>query len=221
MARAREKLRRLLVEGRDEQRLIPYLVEENGIPWGETRADAIVDIVEFDGVENLLKPGTIEAELKSSNISQLGILLDADENLTERWAAVRTRCIQAFPNLPNELPTTGLVKENESGLRLGVWIMPDNQSSGMLETFLTFLVPSQSDGVYAHAVSSVEAARKCGAPCRDAHLDKAKIHTWLAWQDPPGRQLHKAIKERILAPESKNAQLFMRWFKELYALGGP
>ena len=103
MARTRANLRRLLVEGRDEKRLIPYLVEENGILWGETPADWIVDIVEFDGVENLLKPGTIEAELKSSNLNQLGILLDADENLAARWSAVRTRCIQAFPNLPNKL----------------------------------------------------------------------------------------------------------------------
>lgn len=103
MARTRANLRRLLVEGRDEKRLIPYLVEENGILWGETPADWIADIVEFDGVENLLKPGTIEAELKSSNLNQLGILLDADENLAARWSAVRTRCIQAFPNLPNKL----------------------------------------------------------------------------------------------------------------------
>ena len=219
MARTRVNLRRLLVEGRDEQRLIPYLVEENGIPWGETRADAIVQIDEFDGVENLLKPGIIEAELKSSNLSQLGIILDADENLAARWASVRTRCIQAFPNLPNELPTTGLVVENETGLRLGIWIMPDNRSSGMLETFLTYLVPIQSDGVYHHALASVDAARKCGALFKDSHLDKAKIHTWLAWQDPPGRQLHQAIMERILTPNSDSAQPFIRWFKELFMLG--
>jgi hypothetical protein len=81
------------------------------------------------------------------------------------------------------------------------------------------LYPSVSES--SKQVASVNAARKSGAPDKDAHLDKARIHTWLAWQDPPGRQLHQAIMERILAPESENAQPFIRWFKELYMLGNP
>ncbi len=64
--------KRLLVEGREEQRVIPELIEKNGIEWGDSNDSWIVKIDEFDGVDKLLKPGVIEAELKSSGLSHLG-----------------------------------------------------------------------------------------------------------------------------------------------------
>ncbi|MEZ5941542.1 MAG: DUF3226 domain-containing protein [Planctomycetaceae bacterium] len=211
--------KRLLVEGRDEQRLIPELIERNGIVWGETRDEAIIDIEEFNGVENLLKPGVIEAELKASGLEELGIIIDADEDLEARWQAVRNRCLQEFSTqLPEELPQDGLVVERESGLRLGVWIMPDNLNNGMLETFLTYLVPDQGNTVYQHALTSVSKAKSIGAPYSESHEDKAIIHTWLAWQNPPGRQLHQAVIERILVPQSDRSKSFVDWFRRLYRL---
>lgn len=210
--------KRLLVEGKDEQRVIPELVEHNGISWGETRDTAIVDIEEFNGIDNLLKPGVIEVELKASGIQRLGIMVDADADLGKRWDAIRCRCEQAFPSLPTLFPSSGLIAENAAGLRLGVWIMPDNMSRGMLETFLSYLIPSEQDPVYVAAQESVEKARSIGAPCSPAHLSKANIHTWLAWQDPPGRQLHQAVMEKILSPNSKHAKPFVDWFRELYGL---
>ncbi len=53
---------------------------------------------------------------------------------------------------------------------------------------------------------------------RDAHQHKADIHTWLAWQNPPGRQLHQAVMERILDPKHPKAQIFVNWFRDLYDL---
>lgn len=214
----RNNKHRLLVEGLDEQRLIPHLIERNGIIWGEQRSEAIVDIEEFNGIENLLKPGVIEVELKASGLRRLGILVDADENLSTRWTRVRERCIQTFPNLSENLDSGGLIAENESGLRLGIWIMPDNQSSGMLETFLRYLIPNTNGAVHQLAKSSAAKAAELGAPYSSHHVDKAEIHTWLAWQDPPGRQLHQAVIEKILAPNSYHAPPFVDWFRRLYDL---
>ncbi|MEZ6090389.1 MAG: DUF3226 domain-containing protein [Pirellulaceae bacterium] len=214
----RNNHRRLLVEGRVEQRLIPYLIEENGIPWGEKRDEAIVDIEEFNGVDNLLKPGVIEAELKASGLKHLGIVVDADDDLASRWHAVRNRCILACPSISDRLPSEGLVVETSRGVTLGVWIMPDNASSGMLETFLCFLLPNQSDPLHKHAIEATGRAKELGAPFVEAHESKSHIHTWLAWQDPPGRQLHEAVAERVLNPLSENAQPFVRWFKTVFAL---
>ena len=210
--------KRLLVEGREEQRVIPELIEQNGVPWGETRETSIVFIDEFNGVDNLLKPGVIEAELKSSGLKQLGIVVDADDDLEKRWATIRSRCNQAFPELPKLFPSTGLIAENDAGIRVGVWIMPDNRSSGMLETFLGYLVPNTQDNVYIAAQRAVADARALGAPCIEAHVSKANIYTWLAWQDPPGRQLHQAVMEQILNPSSPFAQPFVSWFRKLYEL---
>ncbi|MBD2171263.1 DUF3226 domain-containing protein [Anabaena sp. FACHB-709] len=46
--------------------------------------------------------------------------------------------------------------------------------------------------------------------------NKAKIHTWLTWQEEPGRQLHQAITYKILNPQHPKAQTFVKWFKTLY-----
>ncbi|MDP1560171.1 MAG: hypothetical protein Q8M16_02130 [Pirellulaceae bacterium] len=209
--------KRLLVEGREEQRLIPQLIEHNSIVWGETREQAIVDIAEFDGVDNLLRPGVIETELKVSGLRELGIIVDADEDLDSRWQAVRRRCLQEFSSqLPKQLSENGLVIENQAGLRLGVWIMPDNKNQGMLETFLSCLVPENESEVYQHAVHCVSTAKERGAPFLESQRAKALIHTWLGWQNPPGRQLHQAIIERILIPHSERSKPFVDWFRKLF-----
>jgi hypothetical protein len=44
----------------------------------------------------------------------------------------------------------------------------------------------------------VTEAKTKGAKFIDEHIDKAYIYSWLAWQKPPGRQLHNAIQEEIL-----------------------
>lgn len=216
--RKRPNPRRLLVEGRDEQRLIPELIERNGIIWGNTRDAAIVDIEEFDGIKNLLKAGVIEAEIKASGLQQLGILVDADDDPAIRWNSVRDRCLKSFPNIPSELPADGLIVENQAGLRLGVWILPDNQNSGMLESFLCGMVAESGDTIYQHAVACVTNAKAMGAPFLPVHEEKARIHTWLAWQNPPGRQMHDAIIQKILIANSVSSRLFVEWFRRLYGL---
>ncbi len=105
-----------------------------------------------------------------------------------------------------------------NGIKFGVWLMPDNQMRGMLETFLAYMIPQQSEPLWQYAQEVVTEARNRGAGFIYPHVDKANIHTWLAWQNPPGRQLHNAIMEHILNPQHPNAQTFINWFKNLYDL---
>jgi hypothetical protein len=96
--------------------------------------------------------------------------------------------------------------------------MPDCGSAGMLETFLALLVPATDSAVWDHAVASFETAHSLGAPCLDAHHDKARIHTWLAWQDPPGASFGLALTKKTLDPNAPGAAAFVSWFKQLYRL---
>ncbi|MEC4817868.1 MAG: DUF3226 domain-containing protein [Scytonema sp. PMC 1069.18] len=72
--------------------------------------------------------------------------------------------------------------------------------------------------IHQNAQEVVQDAKSKGAPFTEPHLDKANIYTWLAWQNPPGRQLHQAVTERILNPHHPHAQKFVSWFKTLYSL---
>ncbi len=209
----------LLVEGQDEPRTIPELIEINGVNWG-TRKNPVVWIKDCEGCENIIDKDIIAVELKADGIEALGILLDADESPVDRWIAIRNACrnSKAVSNMPDELPEGGLIIEADNGVRVGIWIMPDNKLPGMLETFLGYLLPTNASSLWEFATSTTDAAKAKGAPFTAAHREKAKIYSWLAWQEPPGRQLHQAIKERILDPKHPEAQSFVSWFKQLYQL---
>ena len=99
--------------------------------------------------------------------------------------------------------------------------MPDNKMRGMLETFLTSIIPTGNEPLWQFAQEAAQEAKSKGATFKDTHLDKANIYTWLAWQDPPGLQIHEPIKhskDQILNPMHPNAQKFVTWFKNLYDL---
>lgn len=142
---------KLLVEGDEDQRVIPQLIEANGIPWGESRAEWIVEIKAVGGIERLLEPGSISAQLKERDLQRLGILVDADSDAQACWQRIRAQCIGPYPSLPVELDPAGIVAESQDGQRLGVWLMSDNRSCGMLETFLAYLVPTGAEKLWTHA----------------------------------------------------------------------
>lgn len=99
--------------------------------------------------------------------------------------------------------------------------MPDNRQRGMLETFLQYLIPPEATALWQHSSEVTQDARVGqGAPYREVHYDKARMHTWLAWQDPPGLNFGDAIKEQCLRPDVPLAKLFMGWVWRLFELQG-
>ena len=207
---------KLLVEGEDEKRVIPHFMDEH--VWRDEKGVLAVHIEPFGGVENLLKPGVIEAASKETGLQALGILVDADDHLEGRWGQIRRRCLRVAPDFPETLPPNGLIHAVPSGPRIGVWIMPDNGSRGMLETFLSLMLAPENIPLWTFASASCVRARGHGAPYVDAHLDKASIHTYLAWIDPPGLQVHQAVLRRALDPKLPAGQPFVRWFMDLFQL---
>lgn len=208
----------LLVEGVEDKRIIPYFMEKF-IPWPDDRRLRPVEIKSAGGIEGLFEPGFISAAIKQSGLKSVGMIVDADENPDTRWNQVRNALINWFPEIPQTLPDRGLVCENIDGLRLGIWIMPDNQLAGMMETFLAYCVPDDSKPLWKFVTQHCDVAKKTqGAAFKEAHRDKARIHAYLALQNPPGRQLHDAIKFNILQPQSDVAERFANWFCQVFDL---
>ena len=207
----------LLVEGSEDKLAIPELIEANGIDWG-TKKNPIVYIEDCGGYEKLIEPTEISTQLKASGLSALGIMIDADEKPVDRWKSVRNACLKSIPDLPENLPETGLIHLSPDRIKFGIWMMPDNQMRGMLETFLAYMIPDENQGLWQFVQEVTKEAIEKGAKFKETHRDKANIYSWLAWQNPPGRQLHQAIVQRILNPQHPNAQIFVNWFKNLYDL---
>ncbi|MDY6938106.1 MAG: DUF3226 domain-containing protein [Cyanobacteriota bacterium] len=207
--------KKLIVEGVQDRRVIPELIEKNGIPWGETKDTAIVYIEDY-GSDEFIDADIISTELKASGLRALGLIVDADDNFSDRWRSIQNACLKSISDFPEKLPDTGLIHQTQTGIKFGVWVIPDNQNRGMLETFLAYLVPDENETLWQYAQQVAKEAKKCDAPFKEVWFDKAYIYTWLAWQNPPGRQLHQAVIEQILNPQHPKAKLFVNWFKNLY-----
>lgn len=213
--------KRLIVEGEQDKRVIPELMEANGVNW--TKGKEPVDIQSY-GSDGFIDHKKISARLKASGLTHLGLIIDADENPKDRWQSIRNACLKvegiqkSIDNFPEIMPETGLIINMINHQKFGVWMMPDNQNRGMLETFLAYMIKDESEPLWLYAQEVVTEAKIKGAEFIDEHIDKAYIYSWLAWQKPPGRQLHNAIQEEILNPQHPKAQVFVKWFKDLYDL---
>jgi hypothetical protein len=206
----------LIVEGVDDKHSVIGLMKDH-TNWPVERRLWPVWVEVGNSVDQILAAGYLTTEIKASNAKTVGVMLDADIQMAGRYQRIRQLCAEVFPNLPGELPQAGLVIENDEK-RFGVWLMPDNTSPGDLETFLRYLVPDTQEHLWHLACDSVAAAAAGGAKCRDRHVPKANLYTWLAWQDPPGQSPGLALTKKILDPQSECAGSFVQWFKKLYRL---
>jgi hypothetical protein len=197
----------LLVEGKDDEHVFYALLEFYGIP-------EVFKIKDKEGIDNLL--GTLDVELLASELGQLGIVIDADTDLAKGWQ--RTKNIlqnSGYTNLPALPDPEGTVIVEEGHPKVGVWIMPDNRLPGMLEHFVSFLVP-EGDVLWERANDCIRGIPDGDRRFAEAHLIKAQIHTWLAWQVDPGTPLGLAITKRYLEPGSAHAQQLMNWIRTLF-----
>ena len=128
------------MEGETDKRVIPYLMEANGVTWPDPPGHP-VSIEPYGSVDEVLKPGVIEAELKETGREALGVVVDTNGNADARWDQLRAMCDSEFAGLPDRIPAEGLEVAHSVGARFGVWIMPDNRFKGMLEDLLVRLVP--------------------------------------------------------------------------------
>ena len=158
MSRGTPHPRTLLVEGATDKCVISYLMEANGVTWPKP-PNHPVDIESWGSVDEFLKPEAINNAVKVPGREALGVVVDANGDAAARWDQLRTRCGTEFAELPERIPAEGLQVVHSLGTRFGVWIMPDNRFTGMLEDLLVRLIPEDSGPLY-------ELARDCVAESR-------------------------------------------------------
>ena len=201
--------KKLLVEGNSDQRVVSELI-------------TILDIqLNFDfrisgGIDPLI--AGIPVLLKRPDLyDTLGLIVDADTNVLARWQKIKTVFFNSGINLPKELPSSGLIYSQPDGIKIGVWIMPNNHLPGMLEDFITFLVPKDDEliPIVVTHLDNIE-EKKLNKYNKEIHKSKALIHSWLAIQENPGTPLGRSITKKYLTTDSKTCSIFVNWLKELF-----
>lgn len=165
----------------------------------------------------------LATELRSSEIKQLGIVLDADSNLGDTWRAVTDRLrTEGYEDIPAEPAPAGtlLAAHTNAGFvapTVGIWLMPDNSLPGMLEDLAVQMIASQDDlwPLAQQVVGQIEPVRRRFRP---TYLRKAEVYTWLAWQDEPGTPLGLAVRRQYFHANADAAQRFVGWLRRLFDL---
>lgn len=204
----------LLPEGMDDHFVVIHVLQAHGI--GVNPNNRPVDVKKMNGVEDLLEALPV---IIKTGPQMLGVVLDADSDIIARWRSIEAILTKSgYEQVPSSPDKLGTIITEAGKPTIGIWIMPDNDSSGMLEHFISFLVP-KNDPLWAEATSIVNSLVKSGRnkfPIN--HTMKATLRTWLAWQKDPGTSYADAITKKYLDHNCKEGLEFFDWLKRLFSL---
>jgi hypothetical protein len=212
--------RLLLVEGDDDAHAIRNLLVQRDISAAflpEAGSGHVVAIKQVESVDDF--PPSVRKELKvGPDLSALGVVADADQSAENEWRSI-WNALHAHGERPRvpELKLNGWVGPvptfEHDEISAGMWIMPDNQSEGALEEFAMELVPEDDDlWDYSDQVIGNLPERRFSAKDEG----KARIHTWLAWQETPREPIGRALTQDVLNPEADLAERFVEWIRRLF-----
>ena len=229
--------KQLLVEGKNDAHVMFSLLARHGIladSKEKPRKDP--DTIRIDQIftnDNDIDPAAhFYNQLKVIPESGcLGIVLDADFNLEGKWMALRNRLLQfGFPEsaidnseLDNRPISTGAIIREGDKPTVGIWLMPDNSVEGELEHFLELLIPHQNENPLWSLVTETldnmppeNSFPDYAKRFKEQDRRKALIHTWLAWQEEPGKPLGQALTARYFDAEAHHALIFINWVRQLF-----
>ena len=193
----------LLVEGQDDMHVVSHLRHSDSqMPPFCIRIK--------DNIDKL--KDSIPAEILAEDREAVGILVDANDNLPSRWQAVAHRLRDAGITPPVDPDPNGTIIDGMP--RVGIWLMPDNESLGELEDFVARMIPCD-DAVWPlsrHYIDSIPATHR---RFKQGKILRAKVHAWLAARREP-RRMGSAIRAGDFNINAEVSQKFMSWLRELF-----
>lgn len=193
----------LLVEGVDDKHVVQHLSSK-------LAPNLQFDCLEKEGIDQLLK--AISVEMKVSGRRAIGILMDANDSPEARWQAIANRLNAEDVALPEAPVQGGAIISADP--RIGVWLMPDNQSGGELEDFVVQLLP-QGDPVWPLAGRFIDSIPQEHRKFLQKKEKRARLHAWLATRQTP-MQMGMAIGTESLDPHAQIATRFADWLVKLF-----
>lgn len=169
-----------------------------------------------DGISTLLK--NLSVTIRATDPTHiLGVVVDADTHAAGRWQRIRQILANlGYKNLPNAFPDGLIIPTNDILPRFGLWIMPDNQDSGVIENFIRQLIHEQ-DKLQPEIDTVLDLMRDKGLQLfANVHRPKAFIRTWLAWQESPEMSFGVAVSKKVLTTDAELCLRFVNWLTRLF-----
>ena len=216
----------LLVEGQDDQHFIQQLwnkhyYQKQSKALFYTNQKPPFGILDKKGAPSLISGITEEIDVPDREV--LGILVDADNDFNEQWRKITgelqtaTKHPQAIPKHPDPMGTiinNYKVGAGKRELRIGIWIMPDNESPGELEDFAAKMVP-EDDPVWPSSREYIANIPEENRKFDSDKAPKAELFAWLATRKEPGR-MGAAIGADDLSLNNQPSKTFLKWLTALF-----
>ena len=193
----------LLVEGRDDRSVVAALCER-------VRFEPEFLIKEKQGVDTLIR--SLDTEAMTTGLLAMGVIVDANDSVESRWQAVSGSLAEAGIRLPAAPEQSGTIVDGEP--RVGIWLMPHNQSPGELEDFVEKMIPP-ADLVWPRAQSYIDGIPESDRKFAPGKILRARVHAWLAAREEP-RQMGQAVMARDLNVDVAICQEFLCWLRRLF-----
>lgn len=213
---------RLIVEGSDAIALANILMKKR-LPPPKGYGNPTKFKNEFVKVAGSISKiqAVLGEQLDTPDVQHIGIIVDADK----KGATARLTSLLDFiqkeigVSLPGaELTEKGFGYQFMDDLYVGIWVMPDNKNEGYLEHFMESMIPENDETwQFAQAkVSELEAQNFCNFT--KPRIQKALLHTYLAWQKTPGLPMGTAVSAGYFSVENPLVENFADWFKSTFTL---
>jgi len=208
---------RLLVEGGADFHFFSHLFVKRGL-YGKQHGKVIPKgfNISASGDCNQVINGLVQ--LKEGELDALGIVVDADLDLADRWKAIRhtLKDLNLDYEIGDQPDTLGSIIVGKK--RLGIWVMPDNRVPGIIEHFISWMIPDKTENaLWQHAENAIKTLPD-GPLFPEKDSAKAHLATWLAWQEEPGHPIGLAVSKGYVQADSPTVDNFIAWIKRLFQL---
>jgi hypothetical protein len=211
----------ILVEGINDSHVVGKLLDQVNLLYTIKGDDykknpSLLYLRQMEGRSKLLQ---LLSQLTQTNaLTHLAVVMDADLDLISSWQAVTDRLKKAgqlqLPESPVPEGYIGRLEIPYHTIKIGLWLMPNNQQTGELEHFLAHLIPDYPHHpLWQHSLSSVAHIPINHRRFNEADQTKAELCTWLAWQDRPGVPYGIALREKYFDLNQPIAQTFISWLQ--------
>lgn len=179
--------RLLLVEGPDDRRLVEALLRHR--LGGGGSAVQVVAAGGASAFKERIRALLMAAVQAGRNPRAIGIVRDADRNPAGAWQSVRD-AVAAANLQPPERPA----EFSDAGPRVGIFIVPDSESEGTLETLCK---RSVAEKPAAHCVERYLTCLEERQAMSSRNRDKSFAHAYLASRSDPVARVGEAAQQGV------------------------
>ena len=154
--------------------------------------------------------------LETGQVSHIGILVDMDftnktdiKNQNLRQISERLNPL-GFHQRQQQNNNSGFYFENSDyDNPIGVWLMPNNQDEGYLETWVKMAMSADQQSHFTQIENFIQSLGTSHFKNPVTAMDKARIFTWLSTQTKPTQDLSKSLE--LIAAKNPVYQNFKHW----------